>query len=491
MRDKIKTAVSIYKRRSIVGVLLAFAAVLAVIIIADVLAGSNNLGLDITHEQYSVLTGTTKSIVSGLDKDIYLYYVGRFEQQDMMTTQLLKNYASASKRIHYRLIDTIENAGALERIQNKNIKQHSVIVSDADLFKGGIPVKYAVLAYEDLYSDLGQYRNAGPGDTIVFSGEQRITSAIEYTAGKAEDRAVFLTGQDEGKPCNSLLSDTAGLFYSAEFLSEYSDLDPSSDTLIVVSPRKDITGTGYANIKKFLDSGGHAIFFIDSLSVDEITGETAYPEELKNFKALLAQYGLSVNSDVVLGGNPLWTYKSPANIIPSVYPDAARQFAINDSLKPVLNYASSITLSQVSGVTSMPLLVTDGSCYARATDGQPGGLGKAPGDRTGSFIVGAALNKDKTSIAVFTTSSFIISDEDYAYQGNSRLFLRTLSFLSDDLSGISINPKLVYSFRDPSSRLINVPGIIRLLLIIVVVIALPMIPVTAAVLRRIRRRNLS
>jgi ABC-2 type transport system permease protein len=477
------------KKRYIIAIALVIVAVLAANIFANIFAGIINLGLDVTKEQYSALTDTTKTMLAGLNKEVYIYYVGRFEQQDLMTTQLLKSYTLASGKVHYGVLDPINNAQILENIKDNDIKQRSVIISDTNLFSGIQPAKYAVFSYKELFSDFGQQRNnGGPADTMVFSGEQRVTSAIEYIAGGMEDRAVFLTGQDEKKPCSSLISDVTGLFYKSDFQAEVNTLDPSSDTLIVVSPMDDISDTGYANMKEFLDAGGRALFFIDTIRVDENTGETEYPGQLKNFKSLLSQYGLSVNSDVVLGGDPSRTYKSPANIIPTIPPEAAPDFPMDNNIRPVLDYASSITLTDAAGVSSKPLLVTDNSCYAKPVNGPIGSFDKAPDSKMGPFTVGAAVHKDGTSIAVYTTSSFIVSEEDYAYHGNSKLFLNTLSFLNNKPGGASINSKTVYSFRDSSYRLINVPGILRVFLIIVTVCILPVVPIIVGISRRVKRK---
>jgi ABC-2 type transport system permease protein len=479
-----KTAVS-YKKYPLTAVFI-IAAVLAVNIFADVLAGEGNLSIDVTKEQYSVLSGTTISILGGLDKDVYLYYAGKSQQQDIITTQLLKSYSSASKRIHYRLIDK-NNMQVIDDFKDEDIRDRSVIVSDTDVFSGNPPVKYATLSYDDLYSDLGlNHGSPGGGETIVYSGEQRITSAIQYIEGGSEARVVFLTGQEEEKPCSPLLADITELFYKSDFQSEEVALDPSSDTLVIISPKKDISDAGLTNIENFLDSGGHALFFISSMSVDETTGETSIPGVLDNFRSLLNGYGISVNSDLVLGGNPSRTYKSPANIIPSVETEEGLPF--ETSLRPVLDYASSITLTDAQGAAVKPVLVTDGSCYAKAISRQTSGLDKAPGDSTGPFIVGAAVKKGSASIAVFTTSSFMVSEEDYSYQGNSMLFMETLSYLSSKPGGISIGSKVVYSLRDPSYSLVSTPGLLRILFFMAVVCILPVTPVVLGVSGKFKRR---
>lgn len=477
------------KYRSSFLIIIAAAFVIALNIVASIADSNFNLSADLTKEQYSVLTGSSIKIIGSLDRNIYIYYISETNQQDITTTQLLKSYSASSKKVHYTVIDPRYYSQALSVFNG--ISDKSVLVSDTDILSGAQPGRYTVLTPDDLYSGSAPNpKGMGISDRVVFKGEQKITSSIEYIEGGTLERAVFLTGHDEGKPCGPLLSDLSGLFYKTDFQSADSPLNPSSDTLIVVSPREDLSDSDYSNIKDFLDSGGHAMFFMNSVNVDESTGEAEYPGELKNFEALIAQYGLSVSQDVILGGDPSKTYRFPANVIPTVSPEGASKIDIDPNIRPVMEYLSPINISYTQGISETPLLETDSSCYSKPVDNGISGLNKDASDGFGPFTVGAIAQKGDSSLVLFTSSSFVVSEDDYSYQSNSRLFINTLSFLGHRMGSISIPPKTVYSFRDPSYRLINVSGVIKAFLILIIVCVFPLIPLLLGMSRRARRRKI-
>lgn len=446
-----------------------------------------NSSLDLTNGQYTTLTNSSKTMIGSMNRNIYLFYVGSSQQQDIITTQLLKSYSSVSKKVHFTVIDPRYYAQMLSGF--KGATSGSVIISDTDILSGAQPGAYTVLTSSDIYSGaVNGSKNTSSG-RVLFSGEQKITSAIEYIEGGTVDRVVFLTGDDEEKPCDSLLEDLNSRFYKTDFQNAESKFDPSSDTLIIISPNKDISSSASENIKGFLDSGGHAMFIINSVDVNDTTGKPGYPQELKNLGALLAEYGVRVDPDIIIGGDPSKTYKFPANIIPYVSPVGASRIAIDPNTRPVIEYMSPINIKNTSDVFVTPLLETDASCYSEPVTNGLTGIKNTATDTSGPFMVGAIVQKNDTLMALFTSPSFVVTEEDYTYQGNARLFLNTLSFLGHRMGSVSIPVKIIYSSRDTSYRLINVSGIMKGFLILVVVCVLPFIAISVGLYRRAKRRK--
>lgn len=427
-----------------IAAIAAAALALGVNILAYWLEDGYNLRFDATREQYTVLSEGTKQALYGLQKNVYVYYV-EGEEQDM-TYALLKSYASASEKLNVEAVSAdSKEAAAL------GAAQLSVIISDTDIMTGAQSKRTAVLSSGDLYQDSGR-TGISPG-VKYFRGEQRITSAIKYVAQEKAGRVVFLSGQGESKPCDKLLADIEDMYYGAGFISVEAPLDPESNILAVIGPKEDVSDAGYRNIKAFLDAGGHAVFFMDSMSADKETGESEYlGDRLENFKALISGYGISIGSDVIIGGNPAQTYKSPVNVMPTVTEEGAEALCISGKpLRPVLSYAGVIELSQAEGAQTVPLLSTDISCRAVNARG-PLNLGSESGT-AGSFIVGALAKKGETSLVVFSSSSFITSAADYAYKGNSDLFLNTVKFLGSSQGTASIPAKKMYDEADAAYRL--------------------------------------
>jgi hypothetical protein len=395
---------AVKNRRRKTGLYIAAAAAAIVLLTANWLAHAAEKGLllraDMTRGQHTVLTSSTKSMLEGLKKDIYIYYISS-RGQDVLTDGLLQSYDAESERVHYSAIGeeslpkAWENAGAAMR---------SVVVSDAPAPHVGAG-RYHVISHEDLYADIG------------FKGERALSPAIKYVAEGALKRAVFLAGEGEAQPCGSLLGDIA-LYYEADFKAADSELDAGSDILLVLSPRQDITEESRSNIKAFLDSGGSAAFFIG--------GEAGETSELENFRSLLAEYGISIEYGIIIGGNPSKTYLSPANVMPGLSKEG--EMLGLSSMSPILSCARPITVTQLEGVTVTPLLWTDESCFLK----QPEAFGfeRSQGDSEGAFLAGALARKGDSAIAVITSSSFAASEESYSYKGNSELFIGVLGVLS-------------------------------------------------------------
>jgi hypothetical protein len=202
---------------------------------------------------------------------------------------------------------------------------------------------------------------------------------------------------------------------------------------------------------------------MDSMSTDAETGQAQHAKgALDRFNSLLAAYGINLGSNVVVGGNPAQTYKSPVNIMPSVTEEGARMLCISGgALRPVLAYAGTIDITPgAAGVT--PLLQTDASCRTVPAQ-EPFSLENAS-ESTGAYTVGAVAQKGETAIAVFASSSFVTSEADYAYKGNSDMFLNTLKFLSSGQAAASIPVKKLYDGSDPAYRLSVEPDMKALLM---------------------------
>lgn len=397
---------AVKNRRRRTGLYIAAAVAAIVLLAANWLAHAAEKGFllraDMTQGKHTILTDSTKNMLSGLRKDIYIYYISS-RGQDILTDGLLQSYDAESARVHYFVLyeesvpKAWENAGAAAR---------SVVISDASVTHTGAG-RFHVISYEDLYADIG------------FRGERALTPAIKYVAEGALKRAVFLAGEGEDKPCGSLLGDIA-LYYESDFSGADSELKAGSDILVVINPKHDIAKESRESIKTFLHGGGSAAFFIGGDA-----GETA---KLDNFNSLLAEFGISIGNGIIIGGNPSKTYLSPSNVMPGLSKEG-ESLGLS-SVSPILSCARPITVTPLDGVTVTPLLWTDESCFLKRPEEL--GFERSQGDSEGVFLAGALARKGGSAIAVVTSSSFAASEESYSYKGNSELFIGVLGILGGD-----------------------------------------------------------
>lgn len=453
----------------------------------------NDAGLyaDISKEQYTVLTGETKSILAGLNCDVYLYYTGSTELDDLRVTQLLKSYAAASSRVFYRLVDPIAHPGFTKLFdpQQTGIEMGSVIVGDGDSFSGQAPVRFEVLQKDDLYVSSTPYydeRGRLVSDYQYFRAEQKVTSAIDYIMTDQNLRAVFLNGQEERLPSEKLLDDLSGLFYEAR-ISDLTDipLNPTCDTLVVTSPQSDLSEDAYQKIALFLQQGGKGMFFIDSMSSD-----TKEQMSFGHFDALLSGFGLLAQRNVIVGADPAHTYMSRMSLVPTLSQDSpVTQSLINNGLTPVLSYAGAIAVSYIDGVDTSVLLETDASSYAKTVQQALEACSKQPGDMTGPFVIGVLAKKENAQIALFGSSS-VSTEEGYGIPGNRRLFVNTLSYLNGRQDSDIIPMQTVYSASDNAYKLDISSEFEKFFYTGLTAVALPLIVLLIGISKWYRRRHM-
>lgn len=456
-----------------------------------IMGNGAGLRVDISKEQYTVLTDETKSILAGLNRDVYLYYTGSTELDDLRMTQLLKSYVAASPRVFYRLVDPSAHPGftMLFDPQETGIELGSVIVSDSDGFSGQAPLHFEVLQKDDLYVSSTPYydeRGRLVSDYQYFRAEQKVTSAIDFIMTDQNLRAVFISGQEEKPPSEKLLNDLSGLFYEAR-ISDLTDtpLNPICDTLVVISPQNDLSEDVYQKIALFLQQGGKGMFFIDSMSTD--AKEQA---SFGHFDALLSGFGLLAQRNVIVGADPAHTYMSRMSLVPSLSQDSpVTQPLIKNGLKSVLSYAGAIAVSYIDGVDTSVLLETDASSYAKTAKEALDTCSKQQGDMTGPFVIGVLAKKENAQIALFGSSS-MSTVEGYGIPGNRRLFLNTLSYLNGRQESDIIPMQTVYSASDNAYKLDISSKLEKVFYTGLTAVAMPLLVLLIGISKWYRRRHM-
>lgn len=457
-----------------------------------------DLRADVSAEQYTALTDESQTLLGDLKKNIYLYYIGSAETGDLRVTELLKRYASLSKRVSYHTVDPASHPGfsRLFDPEEAGIAEKSVIISDSDGLTGEQPTRYKVLPPDEFYvSSAPYYDDAGDlvSDDSCFAAEQKISSAIDYIVTEKTLSALFLTGHHEKEPCSALLEDLGASFFDTQGFDFSKPADPKSQTLIVIDPKKDLSENEYATLSVFLEQGGKAVFFIDSITTNPETGEpVVHTQALHRFGALLSAYGITVDHNVIVGGSPATTYMSRTSLIPSLSVESPITKPLADArLRPVLCYASPIFIEPLPDVTVSVLLETDAMSYAKKPEKSLASFGKESSDKQGPFAVGVLARKGSSAIAVFSSSSFVATEDSYlGNAGNAQLFLNTISSLNHRMEMGGIGTRTVYSASDTAYKLDISSEMEKLLYIVLAAGVLPLVVLFFGIARWLRRRHL-
>ncbi len=407
---------------------------------------------DISKEQYTTLTEETKDILNRLHKDVFLYYTGETELDDLRVTTLLKNYATASKHVSYHLVDPSVHPGFTQLFDpdQTGIEKGCVIVSDSDGMNGAVPKRYKVLSGNDLYATSEPYYNdAGTlvSDYRYFTAERKVTSAIDYIMTDKNMTVVFSNSEGEKPPCPSLVNDLGGQYYEIR-TSDLSgtSLNPGSDTLIVIGPQTDLSAEAYQTVDSFLVQGGKAVFFMDMLQ-SGLGAQTRWDE-------LFSGFGLHVERNVIVGDDPSFTYMSRMNLMPELSADSPITASLlQQEQAPVLSYAGSVAVSAVPDVKTSELLKSDQTSYAKQCLTDIDKCSKLKSDASGPFVIGALAQQGNAAIVLFGTSSLVSSDESYGIPGNRQLLLNTVGYLNGRQENGLIPMRTVYSASDSAYKL--------------------------------------
>lgn len=447
----------------------------------QILGERYNLTLDLSRERYYSVSDQTVEILNGLSEDVYIYTLYRTGSIDDTIYKLASNYAASSPRVHYRNVDPTLEPGFTQTYDPnaRGISEGSMIITNQD------DSLYKVLTVFDLYRI----------DTTTMAAwaiqaEQRMTSAINFLETGIAPTVKILAGHEEYTidQLVELVVTLQGIGYdvqSYDSTMSTDPLDPDFDTLMVVSPKVDLTDLEYESIRAFLADGGRAVFLMDYVVMDASSGMyMTIRDHLDNFNALFMLFNIQMNRDYLLGGSADRILNRPGALIPDMYGHVITNDLIAQGRLPVLSDASSLTLSG-QNETSAILLQTDANTWAKDIDaGGSMQIDKLPEDKEGPFTIAAVGEIGDARIAVFGTSSFVQSGAEIGRSANRDLIVNTVNSLARASTDISISAKLLVS-----GRITLASAAQRTVLLIVVLAVIPLTILIFGLIVWLRRRR--
>jgi ABC-2 type transport system permease protein len=152
-------------------------------------------------------------------------------------------------------------------------------------------------------------------------------------------------------------------------------------------------------------------------------------------------YGLNVNKDYIIGGNSSKLYKRVTGMVPTLYSHSITDPLMKSNLVPVLMDCSSITIAKGDNVKAGVLLETDKNTWAKAVSTNMV-ADYQDGDAKGPFTIGAVAQYGDSKIALFSTSSFVLSNADgIERSANEGLIVNTVNALAEKTNNLNITPK--------------------------------------------------
>ena len=357
--------------------------------------------LDFTQEKLYTLTDESKEKVKDIDKDVNIYFIGYTD--DDADLDLAKQYHQANERIVVEAVD-INNRPDLAEKYGIESGTSGIIVECGE--------KSKVLTASDLVTyDTSTY------ETISIA-EEKLTSSIQSVTSEEIPKVYFLEGYSEfSLEENMYLLD----MYLANEINEIDTLNVLStgnipddcDTLVITTPSKDFDDVVTQAITDYINRGGNILWLNAAVTTEN---------DLTNVNSILAMYGVNPFEIGIIRetDSSKMVTNSPDLIIPDIEYSTVTKDIYNTTGVIFVN-ATKININEDGledlNVTKTDLALASENSYFR-TNFNNQSSSAAEGEETGTFLVGAELDKEIKAANEETgesavTSKMIIYGENY------------------------------------------------------------------------------
>ena len=408
-------------------------AVIAGIILINLMAGQLSLQLDLTSDKLFSLSEQTIQFLGTIKTPVKFYGLWQPGEEDKNLADVINLYLAANKNISFELIDPDRNPGFMVRYDRERagIFRGSLIVEGEKAFRIITPIEM----YDISYSQSG-------GSTVTgMAIEHRITSALLFTATGETPVLYELTGHSEIPLSDVEMQDAVEREnFAVKSLNLLLTAIPRDASAIIMnSPSKDFTIEEAEKILDYLERGGCFMIL-----ADYNTREFFYINEV------LASYGLKFEYGIVHEIDPYYVAIDPRSEWPDLSDhEITRPMADKRKTPVVLLEAMALTVLDVKrSTTQISLLLTSSPLSFLRTDLDDSSVSRLPGDIPGPLALGAAVidpswaesGKPQTRIVAIGAGS-LLPLAAQGFDANRDLFLNSLNWLGNKPESISIRSK--------------------------------------------------
>ena len=451
------------KRPANYGLLTSLIAILLLLVLVLVNVAVNLLPrtvtvLDSSFNQLYTLSETTEERISALKEDVTVYFLCSDGTEDPSLRTFLDRYDALSDRVTVRVVDPKENPTFTSAYTDAVLSNYSIIIEGAkrslaidsyDLYLWENEA-LGILTYEEyaaMASDAtGSYLLSYYPTVQHFNGESKLTNGISYVTADSVPR-VYVTSNHSETALGSDLRATlkANAYELVEGFSLFSAGGVPKDcaVLLVNNPKSDLSADERTWIADYLASGGRLFL---TTAADNAYGTE--DETLPNLTALLAEYGLSAISGVIVEEDSSLSYSNyPVVLLPK--PDRENPIFEGASGSTVVFYtAHGIRIAEgASGVT--PLFTTSEKSYT-AEIGTDDLYERTESSEDGPFMAAVLAERGKGRLVWFA-SAYALDDsiDSLVSGGNHTYAVSAFDHLTEKRDALALpsvsleDPKLV------------------------------------------------
>ena len=303
--------------------LLRTLAVIAALVVVNVLSAFVFFRLDLTQEKRFTLSKATQRLLTNLPDDVHIdvYLTGDlppgFKRLENAVRETLDGFqAVTSKKITYRFIDpddltnTDDKNKLIDKLQQKGLLPTNLYASEGGKRTEKLVFPGALVSYkgrEVPISLLKGNKTATAEEQLNQSYESvefQLASAIQKLTQTKEDRKrVGLLYSHTSVPPSRFSDLLASVQQQYDlFFIDIAKPGPivGLDLVLVPKPDSAFSEEEIFKLDQFVVKGGRALFFIDGQRVDSVNNEGTYAQPLSlNLDDLFFRWGVRINRDVV------------------------------------------------------------------------------------------------------------------------------------------------------------------------------------------------
>ncbi|MDI6618539.1 MAG: GldG family protein [Clostridiales bacterium] len=451
------------------------AVALAILIIINLLVGKLNLKVDLTKNKLFSLSEQTYNVLDKLNKNVTIYVFDEAGKENETIKEIADKYAARSKKIDVQFKDPIK----YPQFANKYASNGNSVNVDSIVVESGS--KFKLINSTDLVNY--SYDQSGQPQADSLAIEQRITGAITYVTSNENSVIQVLQGHEETSLPDEVTGQLENQNYTIKninLLTKDAKLDPKA-TLVIASPKRDLSTDETTAIRSFLSNGGRAIFLMDIVK-----------EDMPNFASVLGSYGVGLDKVVVVEGDSNYIASNPIYLLPKMESHDIVNPLKSANVAVLIPGAQAIKTLNVkkSSITIEPILTTSSNSWGKknleATTSD-----KEAGDSTGPFNIAVAITdksddtaKGDTKLVVVSNGIFLNSQFINATRGgNTDLMTNSLNWLQDKEDTISVSPKSL------DTTALNMSQLSRLVYSGITVIIIPAVIIIWGVTVWLRRKR--
>lgn len=410
--------------------IITTAVVIALVIFANLLIGrlpSNMKEIDMTDKNLYEVSDVSKEYLETLKYDVDIILLSD-STADERVIKYANYYGTHSDKLNVVEIDVVARPSYLDTYQTS---VNSIVVSCPETGK------YTTIQYSGYGAGcVVVYEFSSSANTFIettFDAEGQLTSAIDYVTGDAKYTYYTLAGHDEKALPESItaLITKSNMLQGGDVNILKDGMPDDCDVLIIFDPQLDLNANELEEIRKYMQSGGNVLMLIDE-------------PILSNFNALMYEYGLEMQSGLIIDTERYYQQFAQNYGYYCIYPRLSSKNSITQDLNSQAILLYSRGMLQVSPERSSIEVAT---VLATSENGGANVIDEVTA-YNGMYILGAVAtetleNGNTSRLTVYTCPNMIEESitEAMASMSNVDIFMNSITENFSDLDNITIQPK--------------------------------------------------